>query len=145
MSGFSESPLRQLSPPVPFYPDLLSIQSTSLPLLFFQLPTVLTEPLILDLLLLLPASGRILLSVPHSSVKEVHIVYLVLHKTVSAADKSADTQTDSLLPVAAILPLLSEARLSFAASVSVALKVLVSDLPDFLPALSVVPADFLML
>ena len=93
MSGFSESPLRQLSPPVPFYPDLLSI----------------------------------------------------LHRTVSAADKAADTQTDSLLPVAAILPLLSEARLSFAASVSVALKVLVSDLPDFLPALSVVPADFLML
>ena len=72
-------------------------------------------------------------------------MYLILHKTVSSADKSADTRTDSLLPVAAILPLLSEAHLSFAASVSVALKVLVSDLPDFLPALSVVPADFLML
>jgi len=145
LSGFSESLLRQPSPPVPFYPDLLSIQSTSLPLLFFQLPTVLTELLIPDLLLLLPVSGHILLSVPHSSVKEVHTVYLILHKTVSAADKFADTRTDNLLPVAAIPPLLSEARLSFAASVSVALKVLVSDLPDFLPALSVVPADFLML
>ena len=72
-------------------------------------------------------------------------MYLVLHKTVLTADKSADTQTDSLLPVVAILPLLSEARLAFAASVSVALKVLVSDLPDFLSALSIVPADFLML
>lgn len=145
LSNFSKSPLQRLSPPIPFCPSLLSVRSASLPLLFFRLPAILARPLVPSLLLLLPTSNHVLLSIPRDSMGRIRAICLILRGAISTTSGSTSARASDLLPITTVLPLLSRTRLSFTTSISITLGILISSLPSFLPTLSIIPTSFLVL